>query len=114
MEVDLGCTHCAGSHPFDRTTEEDRYYNHCYSWADLRNLRDHRHRSHRGHDHPFLHGMVSGHRNRLRSHHGRVLSHVVGSFRGHGIPYLARNKTNTNYLSIELKNLAILWDGKDY
>lgn len=110
VEEDLGYIHCAGIHPFDRMTEEDRYYNHCYSWADLRNLLDRR--SRRGHDRPFHRGMVWDHR--IRSHHGRVLSHVVGSFRDHGIPFRARNKKNTYYLSIELKNLAILWDGKDY
>lgn len=115
MAVDLDCIHCAGSRPFDRTPEEAHYYNHCYNWADLRNLLDHHlRRSHRDLDRPYLHGMAWVLRNRLHIHHGRVLSPVVDSFRVHGIPFHVRNMRSTNYLSIGLKNLAILWDGKDY
>lgn len=112
-----GCSRCAGiRHPFGRTTEEDHYCNHCCSLERLHSRLDH-HSRHSRHDHArpvHHHGMAVDRRSCFRIRHDREEDnfHVEGSFRGLGIPCPAKN--DRNYLSIELKNLAILWDGKDY
>lgn len=111
----LGCNRCVGIlHPFDRTTEEGHCYSHCYNLEHLRSLLDRFRHSRHDHARPFHRGMDVDHRSCFRNRHDLEEDnfHVEDSFRGLGIPCPSKN--DRNYLSIELKNLAILWDGKDY
>lgn len=95
---------------------EGHCYNHCYSWEHLRSHLDRLPRSRHGHVRPFRRGMAGDRRyscSRIHRDHVGRSSRGEDSFRDLGSPCPATTN-NRNYLSIELKNLAILWDGKDY